>query len=551
MQKKQIISVLALLSVIYIILFCFPNAANSADISMVQVFEADEAMPLPYVFHMIEPYDSLKLTLYNFAYYNYYFYGFPYFAWSALVLLPVKWAGQIGNIPLVMLVLRQLVSLLPMLAAIWMLIYLQTRFKSWKAIPLFILLSVLPAVVENNFWWHPDGLVIFMMMLAVFFLTRDNLRFGFNFYACAVLCGAAAMTKGIGFYFFLSVAVYLLIGLLQKTVSFKKLLLSAAGFLAVMAGAYFITNPILVYGAERERYFEIMRDQSELLTQGYELVYEKGLAASAPVLTKYYGGVILLLAGLAAGIRGALRGPNRLLSIIILAWVIPLFVLVFFLIHFKFPYWLPAALPLFSLFTPLLPDQSDFKKLTAPGRNREFWGSVVKAGLGIFLLVQVFLFIRQDVVRFDDQLHKSENNRAVAFYHELSEALVSLPANAYRVYYDPRMYVPADTGWTTNTRFEMLDYPYIEECKYDMLLIMQSRVNDYLNPNAQAVNEAKMALAREFYTDVRDGMVDGYRLVYRTDYGLAFVTEELYQQYFVSSNDAAATQWPACQSCQP
>ena len=139
----------------------------------------------------------------------------------------------------------------------------------------------------------------------------------------------------------------------------------------------------------------------------------------------------------------------------------------------------------------------------------------------------------------------------MAFYHELSEAIVSLPANAYRVYYDPRMYVPADTGWTTNTRFEMLDYPYIEECKYDMLLIMQSRVNDYLNPNAQAVNEAKMALAREFYTDVRDGMVDGYRLVYRTDYGLAFVTEELYQQYFVSSNDAAATQWPACQSCQP
>lgn len=78
----------------------------------------------------------------------------------------------------------------------------------------------------------------------------------------------------------------------------------------------------------------------------------------------------------------------------------------------------------------------------------------------------------------------------------------------------------------------MLTYEYIEQSGYDLLLIMQSRVSDYLNEDAVAVDEAEMALAREFYADVRAGEVDGYHLVFSSDYGLAFVSDELYAQYF-------------------
>lgn len=143
-SQKRVVLILALISLGYFVVFCFPNAANSADPAMVQVFEPDEAMPLPYVLHMIAPYDSLKESLYNFAYYNYYFYGFPHFAWSALVLLPLRWAGQLDNTPLVMLVLRQFVSLAPMLAAIWLLVYLQTAFKKLESCT-FVRAAAMPA----------------------------------------------------------------------------------------------------------------------------------------------------------------------------------------------------------------------------------------------------------------------------------------------------------------------------------------------------------------------------------------------------------------------
>ncbi len=551
-MKKNIILTLALLSIVYFIVFCFPNSANSKDISMVQVFEPDEAMPLPYVFHMIQPYGSLKESLYNFAYYNYYFYGFPHFALSAVVLLPVKWAEQLSNTPLVMAVLRQAVSLLPMLAAIWLLVYLQTGFKSYKAVPLFLLLAGLPAVVENNFWWHPDGLAILLMMLAILFLARDNLRFGPHFYLSAVMCGLAAMTKGIGFYFFLAVFVYLVLGWVHKKVSPGRLVLSALGYLAAMAAAYFIANPILIYGVERQRFFEIMRDQSELLTQGYELQYAKGLAAAWPALTEYYGGWPMLLTAVAACVGGIIRrGPNRLLQIIILAWIIPLSVMDFYLIHFKFQYWLPAALPLFSTIAFILPERIDFQNLRSSPRGKPFLESLARVGLSAVMLIQLICFVAGDGIRFIGQLHKSENNPSIAFYGEASGALSALPKNAYRVYHDVRMYVPQSSGWITDSSFEVLTYRYIEKGKFDILLIMQSRVSDYLNEDAQAVDEEKMQKAREFYKDVRAGTVEGYQQIYKNGYGLVFVSDALYEQYLATGSSAPLDLWPACRSCQP
>ena len=78
-----------LVCVVYFVLFIFPNRVGSENIKMVAVFEPDESVPLPYVLDMIEPADTLKQSLINFAFYDYYFYGFPYFAASALSLLPL------------------------------------------------------------------------------------------------------------------------------------------------------------------------------------------------------------------------------------------------------------------------------------------------------------------------------------------------------------------------------------------------------------------------------------------------------------------------------
>lgn len=280
-QKKTFL-VLLLLSLVYFLVFIPPNMAASNNIEMVSVFEPDEAVPLPYVLNMIRPTDSLKQALIQFAFYKYYFYGFPFFAYSAALLFPLQWLNLVNNTSLMMLVLRQLVSLLPLLAAIWILVYLQTRFKSYRAILLFVFLACLPVVLKNNFWWHPDGLAIMFAMLAIYFLERDDLHFGRNFYFSAAMCGISAGTKGIGFYFFLTILVYLVLGLFQKRRTLWNTILSAVGFVSCMAVAYLLVNPTLIYSGVRERYFQVMFSQTQLLSRGYEIEYARGLTAAVP-----------------------------------------------------------------------------------------------------------------------------------------------------------------------------------------------------------------------------------------------------------------------------
>ncbi|HAL17290.1 MAG TPA: hypothetical protein DCP32_11255 [Anaerolineaceae bacterium] len=200
-QKRNFFLLLAL-SILVLIIFSLPNSRASANIQMVQVFEPDEAVPMPYLLRMIAPVDTVEQALRHFVFYEYYYYGFPHFAYSAILLLPLKWLGKLNDTPTVMLMLRQGSSVLLMLAGILLLVYLQDRFKTYRSFVLFILLISIPAVVHNNFWWHPDGMVVLLAALILFFLQRDDLRLGKNFLFAAVLCGVLTAAKTIGAYFF-------------------------------------------------------------------------------------------------------------------------------------------------------------------------------------------------------------------------------------------------------------------------------------------------------------------------------------------------------------
>src|SRR5690606_18825835 len=119
------------------------------------------------------------------------------------------------------------------------------------------------------------------------------------------------------------------LGLRQRRQNIGRLALAAAGFLAAMGAAYFISNTILLtYPPARAQFFNIMQTQSALLTEGYEVVYRSGLGAAAPIVREYYGGWLLPAAMLGLTIWGAARGPRRLLQQLILAWFIPITVFV-------------------------------------------------------------------------------------------------------------------------------------------------------------------------------------------------------------------------------
>ena len=178
--QKHIFALLLFMAVAAFALFTWPNAVASQNLSMVQMFQPDEAAVLPYVQQMITPAPTLNLALRHFVFYEYYYYGFPYFGASAMLLLPLRWLGLLGNISLVMLILRQFISVLPMLAALLLLVYMQDGFRSYRSPVLFAFLLAVPAVVQNNLWWHPDGIAFLLVVLTLFFLKRDNLRFGWS-----------------------------------------------------------------------------------------------------------------------------------------------------------------------------------------------------------------------------------------------------------------------------------------------------------------------------------------------------------------------------------
>ncbi len=316
--QKKVFIILLLLGLAYFVLAYFPNAVASDDQAMVWVFNADEGSPLPFVLRMIEPQSDLKESVYRFFMYEYYFYGFPYFAFSALSLLPLRLADQLNSIPLVMVMLRQFVSVLPMVAAILMLVYLQTRFKSLlKSILLFVLLLFVPAIMANNFWWHPDGLAVLLVVLTIFFLDRDDQKFGKDFYWAAFTTGLATGTKILGVYFFLTIPVYLLIGYFSKRIKIKRVLTLASAFVGIMVLTYLAVNPTLVYADVRAKYLETFAWQSGVVAQGYEVQYARG-PASWGVLFEYFGASWYLLLSLGVLIYGVFRAKNKMLHIIIL-----------------------------------------------------------------------------------------------------------------------------------------------------------------------------------------------------------------------------------------
>ncbi len=55
--------------------------------------------------------------------------------------------------------------------------------------------------------------------LTIFFLDRDRLRFGRNFYLAAAACGMATAIKLLGAFFFLTIPVVVILGILQRKIT--------------------------------------------------------------------------------------------------------------------------------------------------------------------------------------------------------------------------------------------------------------------------------------------------------------------------------------------
>jgi hypothetical protein len=530
--QKRVFAVLILLSLAYFIVFIFPNNTGAQDPMMISLFEPDEFAQYPVVTRMLEPDGSRNQTIYNFIAYGHYYYGSPFYFSSALLLLPLKLTQDLADTQLNMLLLRQFISILPMLGALLLLTYIQTKFKSpVRSIGLFIFLISVSAVVENNLWWHVDSLAVLFTALTLFFLDRDDQRFGWNFIFAAAATGLTAGTKVIGLFFVLTIPTYLLMGVLAKRLTWKKAAVQAALFVGVMAAAIVISNPFLLLENQREEMIKTLTRQSRAMEAGWTLAYDTGPASWLHIIEELYGQLIFVALAFAALALGIWRGQNRTRLLLIATWALPLGLYMLFTTAIKpTHFFLPVLLPVYSSLIVLF----DFPPFT-PKNNRTPLSWVWGGSILILLAVQFAVFINKDVLLYRDVLAREENEKSLVFYAVLEQDY--LPRiqtdRQLKVFRDVRMYFPESPRWNVRTYWNS-KYSTIENIKPDIIILWSQRILDYTNENAleNAVDPDTFQDTYTFFVDADNDQIRGYRLIYRDEEGLMFVNDRIHELYF-------------------
>ncbi|MEA4811608.1 MAG: hypothetical protein VB108_03445 [Anaerolineaceae bacterium] len=529
-KKTTVLFILFLLCLHFFCLLIIPNQQASENLAMVSMLEPDEGVVIPVMQRMISGGATLKEALGHFIVYEYYYYGMPFFGLGALIMLVLRGLGLEGNFPLMMTVLRQLLSVLPTLAALLLITYIQDQFKSWRSAAIFLLLAILPATMRNAFWLHPDGLVLFFCALVLYLLWKDEHRLGKEFRWAAVVCGLLTATKLVGFYFFLAVLLCLIWYVVKKQGTSRHALASGLCFMGLMTLTFVLSNAFLFSSYGREQYYYTLRGQAEWLNKGYGIIYPKGLAASLPIIKDNYGSFAFILLALVISLYGLSQKTSRFLAALVLAWVLPLSISVFFFTHFKYQYWLPVALPLFSNFAFMLP--------VSWRETKTKWGIpwVVQLGLIIILLFQAFIFIEKDIAIIRNRLQAMDNNPKIRFYHESIAQLQGLKNQPQKVYYDYRLYLPPTGQWQSATSYDLLNYPFIQENQFTILMLSAQRIADYLNPNAVGIDPAQFAESQRFYRDAQQTQIEGFHLLYQDSTGLLFIRNDVCKAYFPQEN---------------
>ena len=532
-NQKRTFAILTLISIAYFILFIFPNNTGAKDQMMISLFEPDEFAQYPVVLRMLNPGETFKQTLINFATYGHYYYGSPFYFSSALLLLPVKLSQDLNvTTQLNMLLLRQFISILPMIGALLLLTFTQTKFHSaLKSVGLFVFLLSVSAVVENNLWWHVDSLAVFFTALTLFFLDRDDQRFGMNFALAAVSTGLATGTKVIGLFFVLTIPTYLLIGLLSKKLTWRAMILQGILFVAIMAAFIVISNPFLLLAEERNLMIKTLTRQSNSMSEGWTLAYDVGPASWVKILEELYGKLIFITLAFIVLALGIWRGENRIRHLLILTWALPLGLYVLFTIAIKpTHFFLPILLPVYSSMVVMF----EFPPFTARGSRKSvswLWG-----GLALVVIAYQFtVFINKDAELYHEVLVREENEGSLVFFESIESDYLSRiqTDEQLTVFRDVRMYFPDNDRWNVRSYWNS-KYSIIEKIKPDIIILWQQRILDYTQEGAleSAVDPDSFQDMYTFYVDADKDQLRGYHLLYRDGEGLIFVSDAIFEKFF-------------------
>src|SRR5262249_55094079 len=237
-------------------------------------------------------------------------------------------------------------------AAILILVYLWTGFRSLvRSLFLFLLLAAIPPLFNLNLVFHPDHLTLLLIVLTLYALNRDGLRFGKWYYLAAVFCGAATGTKYAGLYFFLTVLVYLLLGLYHRQTDVVGFVKHGFGFLVTKVAAVIATNPLLLRPDQFKVYLQLARQNAEINAFGFDVPMERspGLWYEQALRENYGPWWFFALVFCVWGFSLVCDSKRRLFNILLMTWVLPLGVfLMYFVPPMRPTYPLLVLFPLFS-----------------------------------------------------------------------------------------------------------------------------------------------------------------------------------------------------------
>ena len=526
-KKKTTVWILILIGILCFCTLIPANLTGAETPEMLEVFEVDEYAQYGHVIRMLTPGGSLYRTLRNFFIYLHYFYGFPFYFWSALSILPLKLFGSVwpGNTRVIVCVLRQMISVLPMILSAGLLTWVATKFKNILiAVLLDVLLLTMPAVLQNDFWWHPDSLTLLFLSLTLFFLDRDRMRCGRNYLFAAFACGAAIGTKYLGLYFALAIPAYLFCCLIAETISFRQLIVKAGLFLLVMAAAVLFSDPLLLLPQERSEIFGIMKQQTELSGSGIFLQYQNVFLEDGHLplwLTENYLRLPWIALAFVTLVGSVISNKKdiRTIGTVLVCYLATACTINLNAAASRLHYFLPIMLPLASClgwFPEILPER--------------YRGSARNA-LYVLLVLQIGLNLRTDIRLMDIQLHREETSGSIALYNTLNADYLPLPEvpaeRMTRVYRDWKVYFPEQEGYAVMTDWELASFPLIDEWHPDLILLEKENIRAYSAEDVleQAVNSDKMVQTAAFYTAAAEKSIPGYEFLTENSFGMVFRRE--------------------------
>lgn len=542
MKKSTAVFIfLLLLGAGYFLLFWAPNATGARDFNMTFIFEPDEPAQYPHVIRRLEIRNTLPQTLYRIFAYQHYYFGFPYYGYSALVLLPVKLLIGLENVSLNMLLLRQFVSTLPMILAVLILVYLQTRFQSYlKAGFLFLFLLSVPVVVFNNMWIHPDSLVFLFIALTFLFLDRDDLQFGKNFYLAAFFCGLAVATKLIGLFFFLAIPYYIFLGWRENRIDTRKAFWAATGYVAIMFSTFVLANPFLFWASEREFAWKTQSGLHASMDSGFIVAYQNSPWLWLQVIEKWYGLPVFVLFTAGTVLLAAFKGEHKRHNQLIVLWSFPFMVYIAFALvirakHFPIPILLPVFSALPAYFTFFAPAGFSAPVGDYVRKHGVRLGMIL---LGVVLLgAQINYALGRDISLYEENLHREENSLSIQFYETLEQEFLSkiVLERPLVIFRDVMMYVPNQPNYEDHFKWGVSNYDIALKHNPDLLILNKQHLYDYTQEGqVESAADPDFALTVEFYTDVLNDSVPGYTLLHEDDFGIVYVQTVLYEYFFVS-----------------